>query len=150
MGTKQVIRLFDSQWVNVVNHDHGYEGYTVEDAVAKAVKLTEAYLAKNFKDGVWPTVEDAPNAQVNRDRLAAARYLGIRRRRIEMATDWIDVTVRTPEHREVVLAKYEGVYSGRIVTFWRDGGGNGHFGLPTEPDGKGSQPATHWAKWSDA
>ena len=62
MGTKQVIRLFDSQWVNVVNHDRGYEGYTVEDAVAKAVKLTEEYLAKNFKDGVWPTVEDVPNA----------------------------------------------------------------------------------------
>ena len=64
MGTKQVIRLFDSQWVNVVNHDRGYEGYTVEDAVAKAVKLTEEYLAKNFKDGVWPTVEDVPNAEL--------------------------------------------------------------------------------------
>ena len=59
MATKQAIRLFDSQWVNVVNHDNCYEGYSVEDAVSKAVKLTEALMAKNFRDGVWPTVEDA-------------------------------------------------------------------------------------------
>ena len=57
MATKQVIRLFDSQWVNVVNHDKCYEGYSVEDAVAMAVKLTEALMAKNYRDGIWPTVE---------------------------------------------------------------------------------------------
>ena len=57
MATEQIIRLFDSQWVNVVNHDNCYAGYSVEDAVEKAVKLTEALMAKNFKDGKWPTIE---------------------------------------------------------------------------------------------
>jgi hypothetical protein len=60
MATHQEIRLFDSQWVNVVNHDNCYAGYSVEDAVAKAVKLTEEYMAKNFKDGIWPT-DEYPN-----------------------------------------------------------------------------------------
>ena len=62
MAETQVIRLFDSQWVNVVNHDKCYEGYSVDDAVAMAVKLTEALMAKNYRDGIWPTVEAAPNA----------------------------------------------------------------------------------------
>jgi hypothetical protein len=53
------IRLFDSQWVNVVNHAHCYEGYTVQDAVEKAVKLTEAYMAKNFRDCVWPKARES-------------------------------------------------------------------------------------------
>jgi len=48
------IRLFDSQWVNVVNHARCYEGYSVEDAVAEAVKLTEQYMAMNFKEDNWP------------------------------------------------------------------------------------------------
>ena len=57
MEKQQVIRLFDSQWVNVVNHDRCYAGYSVEDAVNTAVKLTETLMEKNYRDGVWPTVE---------------------------------------------------------------------------------------------
>lgn len=49
------IRLFDSQWTNVVNHNNCYAGYSVEDAVSNAVKLTEVYMAKNFRDDKWPT-----------------------------------------------------------------------------------------------
>ena len=63
-------------------------------------------------------------------------------------TKWIRTKTTMPSNNERVLAKYEGVYDSRIVTFWRDGGGFPHFGLPTEADGKGSQPATHWAKLS--
>lgn len=48
-----------------------------------------------------------------------------------------------PQPGQVVEARYEGVYDRRIVTYWFDGR-NRHFGLPNEPDGKGSQPATHW------
>ena len=48
----------------------------------------------------------------------------------------------TPGQR--VLATYSGVYADREVTFWFDAGGNPHFGLPDEADGKGSQPATTW------
>jgi hypothetical protein len=38
------VPLADSDWVNIVNHDHAYECYTVEDAVNEAVKRTEARL----------------------------------------------------------------------------------------------------------
>lgn len=57
--------------------------------------------------------------------------------------DWISVKDQLPEHGQLVLCKYEGVYDSRRVTFWRDAVNN-HFGLPSEVDGKGSQPATHW------
>ena len=62
-------------------------------------------------------------------------------------TKWIRTKTAMPSNNERVLAKYEGVYDARIVTFWRDGGGRPHFGLPSEADGKGSQPATYWAKF---
>lgn len=48
------IRLFDGQWGNVVNHDDCYAGYSVEDAVAKAVALTEKAMAANYLDNSWP------------------------------------------------------------------------------------------------
>lgn len=57
---------------------------------------------------------------------------------------WRSVNTSLPAHSQRVICKYDGVYDARIVTFWRDDGGNTHFGLPGEPDGKGSQPATHW------
>lgn len=60
------------------------------------------------------------------------------------AAPWISVETRLPEHDERVACKYEGVYSYREVTFWNDSGNHPHFGMINEPDGKGSQPATHW------
>ena len=54
------------------------------------------------------------------------------------------VSDKLPKDGQRVIAKYAGVYNARIVTFWKDGGGNNHFGLLNEIDGKGSQPATHW------
>lgn len=39
--------LWDSQWVNIVNHDNCYREYTKDEAVAKAVKLTYAALREN-------------------------------------------------------------------------------------------------------
>jgi hypothetical protein len=51
---------------------------------------------------------------------------------------WIACADALPEVGERVLAKYEGVYGPRVVTFWRDSV-NLHFGEPPE-----SQPATHW------
>lgn len=46
-GEVKPIRLVDSQWMNIVNHDRAYENYDTEDAVHLAVKLTEARMAKN-------------------------------------------------------------------------------------------------------
>jgi hypothetical protein len=54
MDDSQEIRLWDSQWMNVVNHDNCYAEYTKEEAVAKAVKLTEEAMARNFADGKFP------------------------------------------------------------------------------------------------
>ena len=48
------IRLFDSQWVNIVNHDGCYADYSKDDAVAAAVKMTETQMAKNFEENNWP------------------------------------------------------------------------------------------------
>lgn len=48
------IRMFDSQWVNVVNHANCYRDMDKEDAIAAAVKLTEQAMAANVRDGKWP------------------------------------------------------------------------------------------------
>ncbi len=57
---------------------------------------------------------------------------------------WMPCRHKLPKAGARVLAMFEGVYSRREVTVWYDAGNNVHFGLPSEPDGKGSQPATHW------
>lgn len=43
------ICLWDSQWLNIVNHDHCWEDWAVEDAVNKAVRLTEKAMRENCK-----------------------------------------------------------------------------------------------------
>jgi hypothetical protein len=48
------IRLWDSQWVNVVNHADCYRDFDKEEAIAMAVKRTEEYMRKNYQDGKWP------------------------------------------------------------------------------------------------
>ena len=85
---------------------------------------------------VWDTDTDQATARAN-----AVRKWNRR------PNPWIPVGKfgeRQPRVGQVVLASYPGVYTHRRVTYWVDGGGNGHFGLPNEPDGKGSQPAKFW------
>ncbi len=48
------VRLFDSQWVNIVNHDNCWCHHTKEDAIHEAVRMTEAAIAKNVADGNLP------------------------------------------------------------------------------------------------
>lgn len=50
------VRLWDSQWMNVVNHDNCYEGWSKEDAIKHAVKLTEQYIADNIRENNLPPV----------------------------------------------------------------------------------------------
>ena len=54
MSKEMEYRLWDAQWMNIVNHAFCYEDFTKEEAVALAVKLTEQALARNYADGVWP------------------------------------------------------------------------------------------------
>lgn len=61
MGLKKEIRLFDSQWTNIVNHENCYSGYTLEEAVLKAVKLAEKYMAENVLDNKWPEERNPQN-----------------------------------------------------------------------------------------
>ena len=48
------VRLWDSQWSNVVNHDNCYAFWSTEDAVNHAVKMTEEYIAKNVAENNLP------------------------------------------------------------------------------------------------
>lgn len=64
--------------------------------------------------------------------------------RAQPQSPWIKVSERLPESQTIVIALYVGVYSPRICLFWLDGGKHPHFGAINEPDGRGSQPATHW------
>ena len=41
-------RLYDGEWTNIVNHDRAYHGWSKDDAVAHAVKLTETAMAEKF------------------------------------------------------------------------------------------------------
>lgn len=64
----------------------------------------------------------------------------IERLRAEVGADgWRRATEASPAEGELVICCYVGVYGPRIVTYSR-----GHYGCADEPDGKGSQPATHW------
>ena len=48
------VRLWDSQWVNVVNHDYCYRDWDTNDAVAHAVRMTERLMAENITKGFPP------------------------------------------------------------------------------------------------
>lgn len=54
MSKKKEKRLWDSQWANIVNHSNCLDGYTKEEAIAEAVKMTEQAMAENIKDNNWP------------------------------------------------------------------------------------------------
>lgn len=53
MYNQKVIRLWDTQWMNIVNAD--YSQMTKEDAIAAAVKATEEQMARNYRDDKWPS-----------------------------------------------------------------------------------------------
>lgn len=59
-------------------------------------------------------------------------------------SEYISVNKILPKNGQKVFAKFEGVYKDRKVVFWRDSRLIAQFGRIDEPDGKGSQPATHW------
>lgn len=50
-----VLRLWDTQWMNIVNAD--YSQMSKEDAIHAAVKATEEKMAENSYNRIWPTLE---------------------------------------------------------------------------------------------
>ena len=59
MTDDREVRLWDGQWMNIVNHAHCWEGFTKEEAVHAAVKMAEEKMAENMMLGKWPTRRDA-------------------------------------------------------------------------------------------
>lgn len=49
------VRLWDSQWVNVVNHADCYRDMDKEEAIATAVRMTERLMAENITKGFPPS-----------------------------------------------------------------------------------------------
>ncbi|AHX16118.1 hypothetical protein CH75_04695 [Dyella jiangningensis] len=58
------VRLWDTQWMNIVNHDNCYRDWSKDDAIAHAVKMTEQAIARNIADGKLPPkkIDAAPQA----------------------------------------------------------------------------------------
>jgi len=64
------VRLWDTQWMNVVNHDRCYAGWDVEDAINHAVKLTERYIADNVRDNKLPPPRPLPPFAARRNEMS--------------------------------------------------------------------------------
>jgi len=52
MSENVEIRLWDTQWMKIVNAD--YSGMSKEEAIATAIKKTEEAMACSFKLDNWP------------------------------------------------------------------------------------------------
>lgn len=57
------IRLWDAQWVSIVNHDNAYNGWSTNDAVNHAVRMTERYIAANVAQNNLPPLPAAPEVK---------------------------------------------------------------------------------------
>lgn len=63
------VRLWDTQWLNIVNHDNCYRDWDKADAINHAVKMTEQAIARNVADGKLPPprIAAAPSAESDAD-----------------------------------------------------------------------------------
>ena len=57
------IRLWDAQWASIVNHDNAYNGWSTNDAVNHAVRMTERYIAANVAQNNLPPLPAAPEVK---------------------------------------------------------------------------------------
>ena len=48
------IRLWDRQWMNIVNHNNCWRNYATEDALYEVIRMVEETMSKNFHDNKWP------------------------------------------------------------------------------------------------
>jgi hypothetical protein len=72
----QEVRLWDTQWTNVVNHDNAYRGWDKQDAINHAVKMTEQYIATNVLENKCPPAQPAvPDAIHHTDLSEHPQYI---------------------------------------------------------------------------
>ena len=95
-------------------------------------------------DNWWAKDKDGKLVECKGEDKKAVPFNGVLGGLTEERNSWISVKERLPKDGQRVISSYAGVYDYRIVTFWKDGGDNAHFGTHNDLDGKGSQPATHW------
>ena len=57
------IRLWDTQWASIVNHDNAYNGWSTNDAVNHAVRMTERYISANVAQNNLPPLPAAPEVK---------------------------------------------------------------------------------------
>lgn len=57
------LRLWDTQWMSIVNHDNCYRDWSKDDAIVHAVKMTEQAIARNIADGKLPPKKTAAAPQ---------------------------------------------------------------------------------------
>lgn len=59
MDAKTEVRLWDSQWVSVVNDPAVLNADDADEAVAIAVRLTERHMAHNAATNSWPPAKES-------------------------------------------------------------------------------------------
>jgi len=59
MDAKTEVRLWDSQWVHVVNAPAVLNAIDADEAVAIAVRMTERLMAQNAADNSWPPAKES-------------------------------------------------------------------------------------------
>lgn len=91
------VRLWDSQWVNVVNHDNCYRDWSKEDAINHAVKMTEKYIAGNVADNKLPPAQKEFD---NSNYLTIAYMDGVQRGKELAQRTWVGLTHE--EHMEIM------------------------------------------------
>jgi hypothetical protein len=80
----QEVRLWDTQWTNVVNHDNAYRGWDKQDAINHAVKMTEQYIAKNVLENKCPPTQPAP-VQYQRREIGEGDFVNCTKEQYEYA-----------------------------------------------------------------
>ena len=67
------IRLWDTQWASIVNHDNAYNGWSTNDAVNHAVRMTERYISANVAQNNLPPLPAAQEGSRDVDVAEAQR-----------------------------------------------------------------------------
>jgi len=64
-ATHGEIRLWDWQWMNIVNHDNRYLDWSKDDAISHAVKMTEEAIARNVAYRKLPPLSTPPVSAIS-------------------------------------------------------------------------------------